>query len=93
MTALLEFVKHFRVTGWGWYWIAWFFGGFGIAEGVGLVKNTQDTLSWQFWGLEHIDFAHPFDFAEWTPVHWVLGLVLLAFTVWLGAHLIFGIWH
>ena len=92
MAAVVEFVKHFRVTGWGWYWLIWFFGGFGIAETIGLVKNTQDTLSWQFWGLEQIDFAHPLDFAEWTPVHWVLGLVILAFVTWLGAHLVLGVW-
>ena len=93
MHALLEFVKNFRITGWGWYWIIWFFGGFGIPEAIGLIVNTQDTLSWQFWGLEQINFRHPFDFAEWTPVHWVLGLVILGFVLWLGAHLVFGIWR
>lgn len=93
MSHLTEFVKHFHVTGWGWYWLAWFFGGFGIAEAIGLIYDTQDTLSWQIWGLEQIDFQHPFDFAEWTPVHWAMGVVLLVFVVWLGAHLILGIWH
>lgn len=91
--SLLEFVRHFRVTGWGWYWIAWFFGGFGIAETIGLVKNTQDTLSWQFWGLESINFTHPLDFADWTPFHWAIALILLTFVVWLGGHLVFGIWR
>jgi hypothetical protein len=91
--TLIEFLKNFRVTGWGWYWIIWFFAGFGIAEAIGLIFNAQDTLSWQIWGLERIDRAHPLDFAEWTPLHWVLGLVLLAFCVWLAGHLIFGIWR
>jgi hypothetical protein len=91
--SLLEFVKHFRITGIGWYWVIWFFGGFGVMELWGLIFNTQDTLSWQFWGLEQIDFRHPFDFAEWTPVHWVFGIVLLTFCLWLAAHLIFGIWR
>ena len=90
---LLEFVRHFHVTGWGWYWIAWFFGGFGIAEGYGLFVNTQDTLSWQFWGLEQINFAHPFDFAGWTPLHWAIAATLLVFVIWLGGHLVFGIWR
>lgn len=93
MHNLAQYVQHFRVTGWGWYWIGWFGAGFGIPEAYGLLRNTQDTLSWQVWGLEAIDFADPLDFAQWTPVHWVIGLVLLAFTVWLGAHLIFGIWR
>lgn len=91
--ALLEYVRHFRITGWGWYWIAWAALGFGVPEGYGLAVNTQDTLSWQWWGIEHIDFTHPFDFAEWTPVHWATGLVLLTFVIWLGGHLVFGIWR
>lgn len=82
-----------HVTGWGWYWLIWFFGGFGIAEAIGLLWNTKWTLSWQFWGLEHIDVKHPLDFAEWSPIHWVFGIVLLAFTVWLFVHLVFGIWR
>lgn len=90
--SLLEFVKHFHVTGWGWYWIAWIVAGFGVPEAYGLVYNTQDTFSWQWWGIEQIDFKDPFDFAVWTPAHWVIGLLLLVFVVWLGGHLVFGIW-
>lgn len=89
--ALLEYVKHFQITGWGWYWITWFFGGFGIAEGYGLIFNTQDTLSWQFWGLEQLNFADPFDFADWTAVHWAIGVILLLGFLWLLLHLTFGI--
>jgi len=81
------------ITGWGWYWIIWAVVGFGIPETYGLIKNAKDTLSWQFWGLEHINFPHPFDFADWTPIHWFIGLVLLAFVIWLGGHLVFGIWR
>lgn len=82
-----------NVTGWGWYWICWVVVGFGIPEAYGLVFNAKDTLSWQFWGIEHVDFAHPLDFAEWSPVHWVIGVFLLAFVIWLGGHIILGIWH
>lgn len=91
--ALLEYVKHFRITGFGWYWIAWFFLGFGGPEAYGLIYNVQDTLSWQFWGLEHIDFQHPFDFAEWTWVHFLIGGMLVAGLLWLLGHLVLGIWH
>lgn len=91
MTPLVEYVKHFQVTGWGWWWITWFFGGFGLPEAYGLLRNTQDTLSWQIWGLEQVNFKDPFDFAGWTLVHWVMGVILLGFVVWLGLHMIFGI--
>ena len=90
---LLEFTRHFRLTGAGIYWLVWFFGGFGIYEGWGLLFNTQDTLSWQIWGLEHIDFADPMKFAEWTPLHWAIGAVLVIALGWLTGHLVFGIWR
>lgn len=90
---LAEWVRHFHVTGAGWYWITWFFGGFGIYEGWGLIFNTQDTLSWQIWGLEDINFSDPMNFAAWNPVHWAIAVVLLAFVTWLAGHLIFGIWR
>lgn len=92
MKNLGEYLAHFQVTGWGWYWIVWFAAGFGLPEAYGLVFNTQDTLSWQWWGLEQIDFKHPLDFAQWTPGHWIIGVLLLAFVTWLGGHLVFGIW-
>ena len=91
MAPLVEYVKHFQVTGWGWYWITWFAAGFGAPEAYGLLRNTQDTLSWQIWGLEQVNFKDPFDFAGWTLVHWAMGVILLGFTTWLGLHMIFGI--
>jgi hypothetical protein len=90
---LATYLAHFHVTGWGWYWIVWAVLGFGLPEAYGLVYNTQDTLSWQFWGIEQVNFRHPFDFADWTPVHWVLALILLSFVVWLGGHIVLGIWR
>ena len=93
MKNLGEYLAHFQVTGAGWYWITWFFGGFGIYEGWGLIFNTQDTLSWQFWGLEQINFADPMNFANWTPVHWVIALMIFGLLFWLSFHLVFGIWR
>lgn len=91
--SLLQFVRHFHITGAGWYWITWFFGGFGVYEGWALIYNTQDTLSWQFWGLEQVNFSDPVQFSTWTPVHYAIGVVLLAGMVWLFGHLVFGIWR
>ncbi len=93
MKHLATYLAHFHVTGWGWYWLIWFFAGFGVPEAYGLLRNTQDTLSWQFWGIEHIDFAHPFDFAEWTWEHYLIGVVLLIGMTWLFWHLVVGIWR
>lgn len=80
-----------KITPFGWYWIVWVVLGFGIPETYGILRNVKDTLSWQFWGLEHLDFGHPFDFAEWTPVHYTVGIVLLIFFLWLFIHLTFGL--
>jgi hypothetical protein len=87
------YLAHFHLTGWGWYWLIWAVIGFGVPEAYGLARNVQDTLSWQFWGMEHIDFRHPFDFAEWTPAHWVIACVFNAFVIWLDGHIAWGIWH
>lgn len=91
MKHLATYLAHFHITGFGWYWLAWAVLGFGIPETYGLLKNTQDTLSWQIWGLEHVDFVHPFDFAEWTPVHYLIGIVFAVGLIWLLLHLVLGI--
>jgi hypothetical protein len=83
-----------HITGWGYYWLFWAFLGFGLPEAYGLVFNTKDTLSWQFWGaLEHLNFGHPYDFSDWTWLHYLLGICLLIGMVWLFGHLVFGIWR
>jgi hypothetical protein len=82
-----------HITGWGWYWIAWAIGGFGLPETYGLIYNAKDTLSRQFWGVEHLDFGDPLDFADWTWLHYLIGIVLLAGFIWLIGHLVFGIWR
>lgn len=81
------------MTIWGWYWLLWFTLGFGIPEAVALIWNVRNTLSYQIWGIEKIDYSHPLDFARWSPVHWITGIAVLTFTVWLCVHLVFGIWR
>ena len=93
MKDLAQYLAHFHLTGAGWYWLTWFFGGFGVYEAWGLIFNTQDTLSWQFWGLEHIDFKDPFLFASWTPLHWLIAAVVTVGLVWLEGHIVLGIWR
>lgn len=82
-----------HITPFGWYWLVWGFLGFGLPEAYGIAYNAKDTLSWQVWGLEHVNLGHPFDFADWTPLHYLLGVMLLVFVIWLGGHMILGIWH
>ena len=89
---LLEFVKHYQITGAGWYWIIWFFGGFGVYETWGLIFDTKDTLSWQFWGLEHINFSDPWQFSTWPLVHWIIAALVTGLLVWLEGHIVVGIW-
>lgn len=82
-----------HVTPWGWYWLSWFFVGFLAPELYWLQANFRNTLSEDFWGWESMDKAHPFDFAEWTWLHYSLGVIFAAGLFWLFWHLIFGIWH
>lgn len=55
-----------------------------------LIVNTANTLSEEIWGAERIDFAHPLDFAAWTPLHWGLSLAFWLFFAWLSVHFPFG---
>jgi hypothetical protein len=82
-----------HITGFGWYWLAWFFLGFGIPEAYGLIRNAADTLSEQFWHLERANLAHPFDFSDWTWLHYLIGVMLLVGFGWLLGHLVLGIWR
>jgi hypothetical protein len=80
-----------KLTPFGYYWLVWGILGFALPEFYWLAVNTKNTLSREWWALEQLDFGHPFDFAEWTPLHYVLGIIMLLFNVWLFLHLIFGI--
>jgi hypothetical protein len=78
-----------HVTPWGWFWALW--GSTGAAvEVYWLLTNAANTLSRSWWGVEHIDFAHPLDFSEWTWQHWLMSIVLWVFFGWLSLHLPFG---
>jgi hypothetical protein len=81
------------MTKWGWYWLLWLVIGFGVPETIGLLQNVKNTLSWQIWGLEHINFSDPLNLSQWPCIHWALAILLFAFITWLGVHLIFGIWR
>lgn len=78
-----------HVTAWGWFWLAWIFVG-GSVELYWLSVNTANTLSREIWGAEQIDFTHPLDLAEWTPLHIALTIVLWVFFGWLSVHFPFG---
>jgi len=80
-----------HLTPFGYYWLAWAFLGFLVPELYWLFRNTASTLSSEWWALEKLDFGHPLDFAEWTPLHFIFGIILLLFNLWLFVHLTFGI--
>jgi len=52
--------------------------------------NARNTISGEVWGLEHLDLAHPLDFAAWTPLHWAIAVVVWSLFAWLSVHLPFG---
>lgn len=78
-----------HVTSWGWFWLSWVLVGAGV-ELYWLAVNTANTLSRQIWGAERLDFAHPLDFAGWTPLHWALAVAMWLFFGWLSLHFPFG---
>lgn len=78
-----------HVTGWGWFWLAWMLVALAV-ELYWVFVNTANTLSRQIWGVEGIDFAHPLYFAEWTPFHWLISIVLWLLFGWLSVHFAFG---
>ena len=81
------------LSDWGAYWVAWLLAGFLVPELYGLLVNPALTLSENTWALEHLDFGHPFDLAEWQPLHWLVALAVWGLAVWLSGHLPFGIWR
>jgi hypothetical protein len=78
-----------RVTGWGWFWLAWLLVALAV-ELYWLIVNAANTLSRQIWGVERLNLAHPLDFTQWTLVHWVIAITLWSFFAWLSVHLAFG---
>jgi hypothetical protein len=78
-----------HVTAWGYFWLAWVLVALGV-EGYWLFVNTANTLSRQIWGVERLDFAHPLDFAVWTPAHYIIAITLWGLFAWLSVHLVFG---
>ena len=81
------------LSDWGAYWIAWLLAGFLVPELYGLLVNPAFTLSERTWAFEHIDHGHPFDFAEWTWLHWAVAIVVWGLAVWLSGHLPFRLWR
>jgi hypothetical protein len=79
------------LTFWAYYWLVWFFGLFLAPELYWVFKNPDNTVSDNTWRFESLNFQHPFDFASWTPVHWVFAVVYLLLMTWLFLHLVFGL--
>jgi hypothetical protein len=74
---------------WGWYWI----GVLVLIAGPGIywaIVNSANTISSQVWDLEKLDLAHPLDFANWTPLHWAIAIVVWGLFLWLSLYLPFG---
>jgi hypothetical protein len=78
-----------HVTAWGWFWLTWMMTALAV-ELYWLAVNTANTLSRQVWAVEGLDLAHPLEFSEWMPVHWVIAIALWAFFAWLSVHFPFG---
>lgn len=80
---------HYHVTAWGWFWLIWLGAGIGVETYWAIVKSVN-TLSYQWWGVEMLNPAHPLDFADWTWLHIALTLALWGLLAWLSLHLPFG---
>lgn len=78
-----------RTTWWTAYYGAWILA-FLIPELYWLFTNPVNTLSEQWWSLEHLNLADPW-FTQWTPVHWIMFVLVLVLWTWLLIHLPFGL--
>ena len=78
---------------WNWvsvYWVGVWFGlGFLPMEMFWLFRDPKNTLSYQVWHLEGLDFSHLFSVDTWTFGHFFV----LAFMVWLTLHFGFGLFR
>lgn len=90
-TWVVHAFQNSSLTFWAGYWLFWFFGVFLVPELYWAKVNANNTVSDNTWRFENLDRAHPYDFAHWTPVHWIFGLVFLYFAIRLGLHLVFGL--
>ena len=81
-------MKHLSL--WSWYWAGWL-AAFLIPELWFVFTYPQGTLSDNVWALEDANLRHPFDFGNWTPVHWIVFLVVVGLFGWLAVHLPFGL--
>jgi hypothetical protein len=78
---------------WGWLWASWI-GLFLLMEGIALArKRYGDTLSEQIWAWFGIGKKDPAGNLIRPPMSWHVQLrrvALLAFLIWLAAHLMTG---
>lgn len=78
---------------WNWmsfYWIVVWFGVLFLGpELFWLWKNPKNTLSYQVWHLEGLDFQHLFSVNNWSFGHYVV----FAMMVWLTLHFAFGLFR
>jgi hypothetical protein len=79
------------LSDWGAFWISWIVAGFLVPELYAVFVDPAWTLSRNVWALEHLDFGHPFDFAAWSPMHWMVAVVVWLLFLWLSLHIPFGL--
>jgi hypothetical protein len=75
---------------WTGYYGAWLLA-FMVPEVYWIINGPYNTLSENYWRLEGLDRARPFDFAMWTDVHWAMAGVVWLLFLWLSLHLPFGL--
>lgn len=77
------------------YWIVWastMFVSFAIPEFWALATHhPENTLSENFWRMEQ--FLPGQDFMHWTAIHYLIGVTLTVWLLWLIGHLVYGIWR
>lgn len=80
-----------NLTAWAVYWLLVFFLFFLVPELYWVKVDPRNTVSDNTWRFESLDLKHPFEFSEWTSVHWIFAVVFTLFAMWLWIHLIFGL--
>jgi hypothetical protein len=79
----------FRLQPFAIYWGVWITM-FLVPEIVAVFRNPADTLSDNWWALEHLSVTRPY-FTDWTWQHWAMASVVWGLFAWLSVHLPFGL--
>lgn len=84
-------MSDFKLQPFAIYWGLWILM-FLVPELWAVAVNPANTLSDNWWAIEHLTVTRPY-FYEWTWQHWVMAGIVWGLFAWLSFHLPFGLFR